>query len=181
MEYRRPLPEDFSQILDLQNKNLFSALTSSDRKDGFLSTAYTKDQFLEMDRTLGAVVGVEAGKVCGYIFAGTEKFYRNFIRASALLDQCAKISYRGKPLTSYRFFIANPICIDKDYRGADVYVRLCDKLLETVPKDYDLVLGFISIENTRHLSAVKKVKMEVVGEFQSGEEKFCILARVRNL
>jgi hypothetical protein len=74
MDYRRALPEDFAAIVELQNRNLEWNLDERARSDGFLSTAFSIEQFKRMDEEVAIVVSVDAGKLCGYVCASTPAF-----------------------------------------------------------------------------------------------------------
>lgn len=176
MEYRRAQTGDFEQIVDLQNRNLAWNLSAAERSGGFLSTAFTSEQFQEMDRSAGVAVCVEEGRVRGYLCAAAAEFYKAFPLPAAMLEKCSGLSYKGKPVVSYNFFVANPICIDKDCRGTGVYMGLRNKILELVSKDYSLALTFIADENQPSLKASPKAGWEIIGEFKSGVELFWILA-----
>ncbi len=177
MEYRRPNPEDFQQIVELQNRNLRLNLSADDLTDGFLGTAFTIDQFKEMDRSIAVVVAIENDKICGYLCASTPEFNESTPAPSAMLKACSRITYKGKVLTDYKFFVATPICIDKKYRGTGVYIGLCQKILELIPHEHELAVGFIHTENHRHLKAREKMDLEIVGQFSLGENTFHIIVR----
>jgi len=185
LEYRRALPEDFPQIVELQNKNLASALDDLSRQDGFLSTAYSLEQFEQMNNSICVIVGVDTNaeeasqgyeaKVQAYICAITKELCMNFRYPSLLISLCDELLYKGKPLSSYRYYLSNPICIDKGFRGTGVYTEICNHLAQFTVPDYDIAIGFISSANYRHLRAVRKLNVEIVGKFVADGEEFVII------
>ncbi len=174
LEYRKARPEDFQQILDLQNANLFSALDEKERSSGYLSTAFTLEQFERMHESLGISVCLDENKVCGYFCSSTPEVNTAPI-PRAMVKHCSILTYKGKPLNSYRFYIANPICIHKDYRGSGAYVGLIKKMLELGANDYDLAVGFVSKENYRNLRAARKLSVETVGQFSAEGQTFWVM------
>ena len=177
MHYRRANDADFEKIFELQNKNLLSAINPSERSDGFLATVFTIEQFREMNDALCVVVAVKGKKVCGYICTSPPDFFKKFPLQKAMLERCSQISHKNKPLSSYQTFVANPICIDKSFRGTGVYLGLCNKVLEFIPKTYQLAVGLISPENKRHLKAIWQGKMEAIDQFQFEEKTYLLFAR----
>lgn len=179
MQYRRVREDDYKQIVALQNENLSSNLTEEEKKGGFLSTQFTIEQFRAMDEALGLVVAVDGIEtVTGYLAATTLAFNECMPVPAAMIRHCSQVMYRGAPLTSYRLFVANPVCIAKKYRGMDVFVPLCEKLLELFQRDHQLALAFISAQNHRSLHACqKKMHMQIVSEFTVGTGTFHLLVR----
>ena len=139
MEYRRPLPEDYAQIIQVQNRNLFSALAAEERLDGFLNTAFTIADFQKMDQSVGVIVAVEAGQVHGYLCAATFAFYLGFPFPAACIHQAERISHQGRLLRDYRACLVNPICIDQAHRGTDVFTNLSQAMLDLWPRDRTLL------------------------------------------
>ena len=127
-----------------------------------------------MDRELFVFVCVDSGKVVGYVGAGTVEFNKTIPRPRALLERCSQIPYKGKLLSSYSFFILGPVCIDKAYRGRGVFSGMAEKFAE-MEHTQDLAIGFTPVGNDRLLTASKKVRSEVVGQFEAEGQTFWIL------
>ncbi len=146
-------------------------LSPAEKAHGFLSTAFSVEQFRAMDKAIGIAVCAERGKIAGYLCASTPEQNRNTPLQAAMLEHCARISYRGKPLGSYRMCVASPICIDKDHRGSRAYFGLCRKVLEWVNDRCDVVVSFVSTKNLLHQNVIRRILMECVGEFQAGKNE----------
>jgi hypothetical protein len=175
MEYRRIRQDEFQQVVDLQNRNLISVLNPEDQLEGFLATQFTLEQFKQMDNALCIVVCVNDNKICGYLCASTIAFNQQFVFPAAMLERCSRILYQNKSIMSYRFFIPSPTCIEREYRGQEVFNDLCKKLVEHLPYEYELAVTFVSTKNLRSLQAIKKVGMEVIDEFEINDNRFWIL------
>src|SRR3990167_8856492 len=114
LEYRRILPEDFAEIMALQNRNLLAHLDLPDQQQGFLLTAFSEEQFKAMDREIAVVVAVDHGKICAYLAASTAHFNQTVPFPATMLNYCAHLHFQGKPLNSYQLVIPNPLCIAKE-------------------------------------------------------------------
>ena len=198
IEYRKIKPEDFEQVLVLQQQNLLLnispkippnppfvkggtrspfPLMMGGISEGFLSTAYTLEQFQGMNDSMAVVVCVENGQVLGYFCLSQVGFFQSLPHPfpKKMIEHCAEVIYQDRPLSQYSYFIANPICIEKEYRGQDLYFNLCKKSCEYIPKTYDFGIAFISKKNHRSLGAGKKISLETIGEFTVQEEDFWLL------
>ena len=175
MKYCRPFPHHFDLLVALQNKNLISALNETERKEGFLSTAFTKEQFQLMDHLLGIIVCLENDIVCGYLCATTIEFNLAFPIPAAMIENCANLQYKDRPLNSYQYVVASPSCIDKNYRGKDIFVNLCKKLSAIIPAQYELTVSLVSTKNNTSLAAVKKIGLKPIQQFVKDGEEFWIL------
>ena len=72
------LPPTGPPSLAIQNGNLHANLTEEQRRDGFLSAAFTAEQFAQMAREVAVMVADDSGQVCGYLCAGSLEFHRQF-------------------------------------------------------------------------------------------------------
>ena len=97
MHYRRITSADLPAVLALQEASLFSNLTEQQREEGFLSAAFTQDHFRQMADELAVLVADDAGKVCGYLCAGSVSFHTQFPLLAAMvtaLDACSSTALR---------------------------------------------------------------------------------------
>lgn len=180
MKYRRPNPGDFKQIVALQNKNLISVLTQSEQSDGFLSAAFSEEQFRSMDNDLCVVICTDLENICGYVCASSVEYNKNIPLVAAMLNHFPNITYQEKSLAVYNSFIYGPVCIDKEYRGKNILSALINKMLELLLQknpQLELLTVLISSENQRSINAHKKLGMEKVGQFEFAGKIFWILVR----
>lgn len=178
MEYKRPLSSDFEQIVILQNRNLASVLTLSEKADGYLSGAFSVAQLKSMDDDICVFICKDKDKVCGYICVGSVEYNKNVPLVASMLNCFTHIIYRGKLLSTYNIAISGPVCIDKDYRGQGIFFNLYNKLSEFLVNEHpelDLYAVLVSNQNQRSINAHKKLGMENVGKFSFDNNDFLIL------
>jgi L-amino acid N-acyltransferase YncA len=178
MEYRRPSADDFTKIVDLQNRNLLSVLGETEQADGYLSAAFSEQQFREMNNDLCVVVCADREKIAGYACATSIEYNKGVPLVANMLKQFQHVSYKGKPLNAYRSFIYGPVCIDKEYRGKGILNNLFDKMKWLILHEHpelELLTVLIAKENIRSIKAHEKLDMETVGEFQFNNRTFLIL------
>ncbi|PWY55408.1 N-acetyltransferase [Legionella qingyii] len=179
MKYERPLLNDFEQIVVLQNENLISRLSSSEKADGYLSEAFSVEQLKSMDEDICVFVCKDKERVCGYICVNSVEYNKNIPLVASMLDCFPDITYQGKPLSTYNIAISGPVCIDKAYRGQGLFFNLYNKLSEFLLNErpeLELYVVLISSQNLRSVNAHKKLGMEDVGAFSFDKNDFLIMA-----
>ena len=179
MDYRRVEKlEDFQQIVELQNKNLRSTLSDLEQIDGFLSVAFSIEQFQEMNNDLCVMACFDNERICGYLVASSIELNKKFPLVAAMIDCFSEISYKNKLLINYQPFISGPICIDRNYRGRGIFKKLIASVLNFLLQQSDspgLLTVFVSSDNLRSVNAHKKIGMDVVGEFTFNNQVYLIL------
>jgi hypothetical protein len=173
--YRRARQTDFAAIADLQNKNLAWNLAAHERAEGFLSTAFSIDQFRQMDEEVAVIVALDGAQLCGYICASTPAFNMSMPFPAAMLKHASGIVYDGKALLDRRLCVTSPICIDRAHRGHGIYLGLCRTMIDLIAGHYDLAVAFVSTANERHLRAVSKMAFDRLGEFEKDGHRFLLI------
>lgn len=177
---RRIQEGDFEKVAALQDQNLFSVLSASERENGFLSTAFTPQKFREMNDSIGIAVAEINDEICGYLCCSTIDYNLQFPFPAAAISHARDVLFKGKKLKDYNCFMANPLCIAKDFRGSGLINQLCDEVLKFIPKNYELALSFIADANQRSLAASKKVGMQALSKFVVNGHEFWIVVREVN-
>src|SRR5918996_177861 len=97
---RRATSQDFQGILDLQSANYVRNLAMADRKEGFLSAEFTREQLSEMTGDLGIMVAVDSGSVAGYLCAFRNEFNHDSPFLAKMLASYDRMQFLGEPLSS---------------------------------------------------------------------------------
>jgi L-amino acid N-acyltransferase YncA len=177
MRYRTASDADWPAVLAIQNGNLHANLTEEERRDGFLSAAFTVEQFAQMAGEVAVMVADDAGQVCGYLCAGSVEFHRQFALLAAMIDGFARVGFFGRPLASQRTFIYGPVCVARSHRGRGVLRGLYDALRREVAGGYDAGAAFVAKSNQRSLAAhADGLGMTIAGDFVFSDNAYWILA-----
>lgn len=177
MEFRRAKPEDITAILDVQAANFIGSMEDTERRDGFLSMQFTREQFQEMASHVGIVVAVTGDHLAGYLCASSCEFNRPFPLLAAMMQRFDTIDYRNRSLASSRVFIYGPVCIDRAYRSRGLLRRLYETLRREVSGRYDIGVAFVADDNPHSLHAhADGLGMAHVGEFIFSGKRYHILA-----
>lgn len=177
MEFRRAKLEDITAVLDVQAANFIGNLEDAERRDGFLSVKFTRQQLEEMTGEVGIIVAATGGRLAGYLCASSCEFNRPFPLLAAMMQQFDVIDYHGRSLTSSRVFIYGPVCIDRSYRGRGLLRGLYETLQQEVAGLYDIGVAFVAEDNPNSLRVhVDGLRMAHVGEFAFSGKQYHILA-----
>lgn len=176
MEFRRAKPEDITAILDVQAANFIGSLEDSERREGFLSVQFTREQFEEMASQIGIIVAATGGRLASYLCASSCEFNRPFPLLAAMMQRFDTIDYRNRSLASSRVFIYGPVCVDRAYRGRGLLRSLYETLRREVAGRYDIGVAFVAADNPHSLHVhVDGLGMADVGEFIFSGTRYHIL------
>ena len=177
MHYRPASPNDFDAILAIQDANLHANLTEAQRREGFLSAAFTREHLAQMAREVAVMVAEDAGEICGYLCASSVGFNRQFPLLASMISQFARAHFLGHPLSAQRTFIYGPVCVARRYRSRGVLRGLYDALRREVAGGYDAGVAFVAKDNARSLGAhADGLGMTIVGDFTFNSKPYWILA-----
>ena len=154
---------ELQQILDLQFINLKQNITPEEKKEqGFVTMVFTMDMLRSMHQLAPTVIVKNDDRVVAYaivflkegrsFYPGMESMFRNF----------EKISWNGKPFTSYNYYIMGQICVAKEVRGQGVVEKLYHKHREIYGRQFDCIVTEIANSNQRSLRAHERVGFKTI-------------------
>ncbi len=181
MHYQQAGEADYQGILDLQKRNFVDNLSELEKQSGFLSVAFTREQFAIMNQQTGIIVCKDSDNVCGYLCTSLPEFNKSFALTAAMLDLYSKLSFKNQLLASYPSVIVGPWCIAQDHRGLGIFEKMWSCMNNILPKNIDLMTTCISTKNPASFYAAQKVGMKAISTFEFNQKEFYILVRQRPL
>ena len=179
MLFRRASGTDFDGIVILQDQNLASNISDDQKRDGFLSAAFSAQQFESMDNDGCVIVGLDGNKdVKAFLCSSTPMFNLPFPLPAAMIERFSKIDIGGKKLSNQQVLITGPVCIDQSLRGRGVLENLYQALYKELYGQYNAAVVFVSKENPRSIKAHEKLGMGIVDEFDFKNKSYVIMALV---
>ena len=174
------LDADINQIIEIQSENQRQNLTPSQQKNGYLSIAFSEDEFKDFNDNLCVVVAKEQNTVIGYCCISSAVFNAQF----PILDQIVAgiASYvipesQDTPIEE-KTCIYGPVCIALSHRGKGVLQKLSVFGLEFAKeKGYAYCFSFIAADNVRSLSAHRKLSFHTVGIVNHNNNEYVVIAR----
>jgi len=169
-------PGELLQILDLQKRNLKQHISEEEKDEQGFVTMPFNIQMLEVFHSLApsviikdddevvayAMVLLQEGR---YAYPGLEPMFVNF----------NKLSWKGKPLYDYKFYVMGQVCVDKAYRSKGLFDILYQKHKEIYENKFDFIVTEISTSNYRSLKAHKRVGFVTINTFKDSMDEWDVV------
>lgn len=158
IQYKRVASEnELRQILNLQQKNTISVLSSSEQmQEGFITVSHTYEILKQMNDECAHIIAKDGDLVVGYALA----------MASSLRNEIALLTpmfISADELLSGRKYIAmGQICVDKNYRKKGIFREMYAFYREQLQYKYDCLVTEVATENNRSLQAHKSVGFKIL-------------------
>ena len=168
MQYRVAKVGDIESVLKLHSKYQVDTIKEEDKKDGFVTTAFTAEQLTELiEQESGLFIAVEGDNVLAYVMAASWQFWSRWPMFAHMIKDLSNLTYLGQTLSVENSYQYGPICIDKSVRGSSVLKEIFDFSREEMSKRYPILVTFVNKINPRSYQAHKrKLGLEVIQEFE---------------
>lgn len=158
--------ESLNQILDLQKRNLKKYLSETEKESqGFVTAEHTFEQLKKINLAEPCVVITDNNVVIAYAIAMVESAAQDMPVFNELFSTVASLTYKNRPMTSYKYIFVGQLCIDKNYRGKGLVEKLYAFYKEELKSKYDFAVTDISEHNPRSLKAHLKSGFEGIHTF----------------
>lgn len=165
-EIRLATPDDYTGIVELATANLEQNLPTELRQQGFLSAAFSQQQIAAMAQDLGIVIAHEPGRVVGFACASRLHPGAGPAIVDTMLGEFDRLSFLGRPLSSWQAFLYGPVCIAADCRGQGLLRKLYQGIQSALCDRFDAGVAFVAASNLRSLHAhVEGLGMHDLGVF----------------
>jgi ribosomal protein S18 acetylase RimI-like enzyme len=165
--------EDLFQILQLQQQYLAGRNSNSEEKEqGFVTVHHTLEKLEFLHALAPSVIVQDAERVIAYALVMLTKAGSLIPELKSMFQMLETLSWKGKPLQQYRYYVMGQVCVDKPYRGQGVFKMLYDKHRELMQPHYDFVITEIATRNTRSINAHTKVGFELLHRFKDEKEEW---------
>ena len=167
MEYKIAQIKDIEKVLELHSKYQIDSIKQEDKKDGFITTAFTKEQMVDLiTLEQGLFIAIENEKIVAYVMSASWKFWSRWPMFAFMMEDLPNLEYLGQKLTVQNSYQYGPGCVDIEYRGSGVLEKIFDFARENMAKRFPILVTFINKINSRSYEAhTKKLKLEVIKEF----------------
>lgn len=174
--FRRARPPDYPAILRLQSENFIANLSEEERKEGFLSAEFSRDQIAKMAEDLGTMLATFNGEVLAFLCAFRNEFNHGSPVIAKMLDSYDLVTFEGKPLSSYSSYIYGPVCIHRDYRRRGALRGIYEAQKQDLAGQFDIGVAFVSRRNPHSLNAhIAGLGMTEVGDFELKGNVYVVL------
>ena len=159
---------DIDKILELHYKYQVDSIAEEDKKDGFVTTPFTKEQLTDLiNKEQGLFIAIQDDKVVAYVMAASWQFWSIWPMFEHMIKDLHNLEYLGQKLSVENSYQYGPVCIDKSIRGSGALEKIFDFSREHMSKRYPILVTFINKINPRSYEAhVRKLGLTVIQEFE---------------
>ena len=167
MTYKIAELSDIEATLKLHAKYQVDTIDEADKKDGFVTTAFTVEELTQLiEQEQGLFVAKEGDEVLAYVMAASWQFWSKWPMFQHMVKELANLEYLGQTLSIDNSYQYGPICIDKSVRGTELLEEIFHFSLKHMAKRYPILVTFVNKINPRSYEAHKrKLGLEVIQEF----------------
>ena len=165
---------DIEKVLELHAKYQINTINQEDKKDGFITTAFTKEQLTKLiSEEQGLFIAVKDEKVVAYVMSASWKFWSMWPMFVFMIKDLPNLKYLGQVLSVENSYQYGPVCVDKSVRGSGILETLFDFARAEMSKKYLILVTFINKINSRSYEAhTRKLGLEVIQEFEFNDNKY---------
>ncbi len=159
---------DIDKILELHYKYQVDSIDEEDKKDGFVTTPFTKEQLSDLiSKEQGLFIAIKDDKVLAYVMAASWQFWSIWPMFEHMIKDLPDLEYLGQTLSIDNSYQYGPVCIDKSIRGTGALEEIFDFARAHMSKRFPILVTFINKINPRSYEAhVRKLGLEVIQEFE---------------
>ena len=174
MRYRIATLEDIPKILQLHAKYQVDTIKEEDKKDGFVTTAFTKEELTSLiEKEQGLFLCEKDDAVLAYAMSASWNFWSKWPMFAHMIKDLHNLTYLSQTLSTENSYQYGPICIDKSVRGTVVLKELFDFAREEMSKRYPILVTFVNKINPRSFQAHKrKLGLAVIQEFEFNNKHY---------
>jgi len=165
---------DINRVLDLHYKYQIDSIAEEDKKDGFVTTPFTKEQLTDLiNQEQGLFIAIQDKKVIAYVMAASWQFWSKWPMFERMIKDLHNLKYLGQTLNVNNSYQYGPVCIDKSIRGSGILEKIFDFSIEHMAKRFPILVTFINKINTRSYEAhTRKLGLEVIQEFEFNNNQY---------
>ena len=159
---------DISEVLNLQYKYQVDSIMEDDKKDGFVTTSFTRQDLANLiNNEHGLFIAKKEGIVVAYVMAASWEYWSTWPIFDFMIKNLSNLVYRGHVLTTENSYQYGPICIEKSVRGSGVLESIFNFSKYEMSKKYHILITFVNKTNARSYEAhSRKLSLDVIQEFE---------------
>jgi len=174
MIYKIATLDDIEATLKLHAKYQIDSIKEEDKKDGFVTTAFTKEELTQLiEQEQGLFIAKEGEEVLAYVMSASWEFWSKWVMFAYMIEELPKLEYKGVQLSTDNSYQYGPICIDKSVRGTEVLPKIFNFALKQMSKRYPILITFVNQINPRSYEAHhRKLGLDIIQEFEFNGNRY---------
>jgi len=158
---------EIEQLLALQRANLYKNTPAQYQQDqGFTTVEHSFELLNQMKNAAPQIIAKDNDVVVGYALVMPQSFENLIPELKPMFAEIAQTTWRGKPISAYRFYVMGQICVAESHRGMGLFDGLYAQHKAVLASQYDLCVTEVAVRNTRSARAHERVGFKIVHTYQ---------------
>ncbi|RFM28000.1 GNAT family N-acetyltransferase [Deminuibacter soli] len=169
--------DELVQIAALSDANLVSNVSDDTKgKEGFVTWAYTPEILRSLHAVTPSVIVKHNNQVAGYALVLPQEAAQLYPPLAGVLQYFKEhVTYQGKPVSDYRFYVMGQVCVHPQFRGQGVFDKLYQFHREQLAGQYDFILTEISTRNLRSQRAHERVGFTTIHTYHDNMDEWNVV------
>lgn len=165
---------DIDGVLQLQKKYQIDTIAEEDKKDGFVTTSFTKEQLTKLiEEEQGLFIAENQDGIVAYVMVASWQYWSAWPLFAYMIQDLPNLEYRGQRLSVENSYQYGPICVDKSVRGSGVLEKIFELARKEMAKRFSFLVTFINKINPRSYEAhTRKLGLELLQEFDYNSNSY---------
>ncbi|MBV1904930.1 MAG: hypothetical protein KUG75_02540 [Pseudomonadales bacterium] len=169
---------EIDDVLALHYKYQVDSIPEVDKKDGFVTTPFTKAELTDLAiKEKGLFIAKKNGRVIAYVMAASWEFWSAWPIFEFMIKDLPKLKYHDQILDTDNSYQYGPVCIDTSVRGSGILEKIFAFAKEAMSERYTILVTFVNKTNTRSYAAhSRKLGLDVLQEFEFNNNRYYEMA-----
>jgi len=167
---------ELQQIAALSKENLRFGLSPEEKESqGFITWEYTVESLQQMQSIAPSVIVKYNEEVVGYAltaFKETAIFQPELV---PMIEHLETLSFRGRSMKDYRYYIMGQVCIAKAHRGKGLFEKLYQHHKEVFQPRFEVVVTEVSTSNHRSIKAYKNTGFQTINTYKDAIDEWDVV------
>ena len=167
MQFKIAELSDIEATLKLHAKYQIDGIKEEDKADGFVTTAFTKEELTQLiTQEQGLFIAKNEEVVLGYVMAASWDFWSQWKMFRFMIEDLENLEYLGQKLSTENSYQYGPVCIHKTLRGSGLLEVLFELARVEMAKRFPILVTFVNKNNPRSFQAhQRKLGLTIIKEF----------------
>jgi len=171
---------DVAGVRSLESRYFVGNLTAEQQQSGFVSVIQPEGWFerVAADGGLHVAIDGQFGVVGFIVVAPPPHAQQPSVSpiADRMVELADTLEYADRPVSSYRYALRGPVCIDERFRGLGLYDRFNAATKLAYSSTYEIAMLFVSARNPRSLrTTTTKLMATPLATFEVGDNTYHFL------
>ena len=169
--------KDMEGVMALLKANHVSNMTEEEKKNGFVTTNLTEEQFVRLvEEEDGVTIAKDGDKIVAFALAASWDYWKEWPLFQYMIELLPQNTYNGETLSTTNSYQYGPVCVDKDYRGTGVFEKVFFASLANMEKRFPYMITFVNKVNPRSYAAhTRKALLDEVMDFSWNNNNYWML------